>query len=60
MFKIAVFLILSFGVDVVLGNVAGELLHTFGVDTGFWTQYGLVMLPQSVIALGVLAGSSTD
>jgi hypothetical protein len=56
LFKVAFILGLGFAVDAFLGQFLGEVMSSFGIDTGFWTQYGLIVIPEAVIAGGVLSG----
>lgn len=59
-FKVVLSVVIFFGTLALLGHIAGETLHAFNVNTGFWTQLGLVFVPEGVIALGVgsaLAGA---
>jgi hypothetical protein len=53
LFKVALAMAVFWGTLALLGNITGQELHTFGIDTGFWTQLGLVFLPVSVISIGV-------
>jgi hypothetical protein len=53
--KVVIILGIGFAADSWLGQVTGAVMSSFGVDTGFWTQYGLVILPESIISGGVLS-----